>query len=97
MNPSDTFGASLSMRTCVRSSSTHTYVHDGAVQAQVDAQYRALSRQRNQMASTKTRLMKVIDDPRSLRSLGRQNPLTFKKKVCHSCSRSKACRYRYKS
>lgn len=48
---------------------------------QVDAQYRALSRQRNQAASTKTRLMKVIEDPRSLRALGRQTPLTFKRKA----------------
>lgn len=57
----------------------------GDLQMQVDAQYRALSRQRNQTASTKTRLMKVIDDPRSLRSLGRQNPLSFKKKVRSQC------------
>ena len=49
--------------------------------SQVDEQYRELRRQRNQAASTKTRLMKVIDDPRSLRALGRQPPLSFKRKA----------------
>ena len=36
---------------------------------QVDAQYRAINRQRNAEASTKTRLMKIIDDPRSMLAL----------------------------
>jgi len=35
----------------------------------VDAEYRAINRQRNAEASTKTRLMKIIEDPRSMLAL----------------------------
>jgi len=35
----------------------------------VDAEYRAINRQRNAAASTKTRLMKIIEDPRSMLAL----------------------------
>ena len=35
----------------------------------MDAEYRAINRQRNAEASTKTRLMKIIEDPRSMLAL----------------------------
>ena len=60
VDPSHMNDVDLSLTPCL---------HVKSFAAQVDAQYRAINRQRNAEASTKTRLMKIIDDPRSMLAL----------------------------